>query len=159
VTASDVFNAMNMVFENDHTPLRWQLTSMNGGRQIVILRVLPDAALELSPKTETHRMVYFVGNLIGDEKSGGMTADQIIDTILKSWPAEFGKSDGVIQFHKDAQLLIVNGTREQNEFVQQMLSALQQKAEWDRSQRNSTGSSSKINDSKTELKSGNDGRN
>jgi hypothetical protein len=157
VRASDIFKAMNMVFENDHTPLRWQL--MNDNHPMVILRVLPDAAPEPSPKTETHRMVYFVGNLIGDGKSGGMTVDQLIDTILKSWPADFGKSDGVIQFHKDAQLLIVNGTREQNEFVQQMLSALQQKAEWDRSQRSPTGSNSKINDLKGELKSSNDRRN
>lgn len=156
VRASDIFNAMNMVFENDHTPLRWQL--MNDSHPMVILRVLPEGAPQPSPGTEIHRAVYFIGNLIGDEKSGGMTADQVIDTILKSWPSDFGKSDGVIQFHKEAQLLIVNGTNEQNEFIRQMLSALQQKSEWDRFKR-SPSSSSKINDLKNELKSSNDGRN
>src|SRR5580698_2312093 len=69
VRASDIFNAMNMVFENDHTPLRWQL--MNDSHPMVILRVLPEGAPQPSPGTEIHRSVYFIGNLIGDEKSGG----------------------------------------------------------------------------------------
>ena len=33
VTASEVFNAMNLLFENNHTPLRWEL-KLNGRRQI-----------------------------------------------------------------------------------------------------------------------------
>lgn len=150
VRASDIFNAMNLVFENDRTPLRWQL--MNNAHPMAILRVLPDAALVSSPKTETHRTVYFIGNC-------GMSERQVLNTIFDSWPADLGKSDGVIQFHKEAQLLIVNGTREQNEFIQQVLSALQQKAEWDRSKQNPSASNSKINDLKSELKSGSDGRN
>ena len=56
-----------------------------------------------------------------------MTMDQIITTILNVWPAEFGKPDGVIQFHNDAQLLVVNGTPEQLEFIHQTLAALEQK--------------------------------
>jgi hypothetical protein len=72
-------------------------------------------------------MVYFVGNLLGDEKSGGMTADQIVKAINDVWPADFGRPDGVIQFHLEAQLIVVNGTREQIDFIQQILSALRQK--------------------------------
>jgi len=160
VRASEVFNAMNLVFENDRTPLRWELKSAPGGRQLVLLRVLPEAAPEsslLAPPPETHRMVYFVGNLLGDEKSGGMTMDQLFNTIIKTWPEDLGKLDGVIQFHAEAQLVIVNGTREQNEFVQKMLSALQQKAEWERFKRESAGAVPKTNDAKSDLKSSDGG--
>ena len=41
VTASEVFNAMNIVFETENTPLRWELR-MNGNRPAAVLYVLPD---------------------------------------------------------------------------------------------------------------------
>lgn len=130
VKASEIFNAMNLVFENDRTPVRWEL-KWTGRRPIVQLRVLPEGApLPFPPQPappETHRMVYFVGNLLGDEKSGGMTMEQIVKTISDVWPADFGRPDGVIQFHQEAQLIVVNGTRDQLEFIQQILSALRQK--------------------------------
>jgi hypothetical protein len=132
VKASEVFNAMNLVFENDHTPVRWELKSNPHGRPLVQLRVLPEAAPEktsAAKPSETQRMVFFIGNLVGDEKAGGMTMDQIIKTITDLWPAEFGKPDGVIQFHKEAQLLVINGTGEEISFVHQTLAALQQKIE------------------------------
>ena len=132
VKASEVFNAMNLVFENDHTPLRWELKA--NGRPLVQLRVLPEAAPTADPfsqpkPADTHRTVYFVGNLVGDEKSGGMTMEQIIKTITEVWPTEFGKPDSVVQFHKDAQLLVANGTSDQLEFIRQTLAALEQKVE------------------------------
>jgi len=130
VKASEIFNAMNLVFENDQTPVRWEL-KWTGRRPIVQLRVLPETAPQPEPPqpkpAETHRMVFFVGNLLGDEKSGGMTMEQIIKTISNVWPADFGRPEGVIQFHEQAQLLVVNGTREQIDFIQQILSALRQK--------------------------------
>lgn len=131
VRASEVFNAMNLVFENDGTPLRWELKVHSSGRPLALLRVLPEAAPTPTPynQAETHRMVYFIGNLVGDEKSGGLTMDQIVKTITDVWPAEFGKPDGVIQFHKDAQLLVANGTPDQLEFIRQTLAALAQKVE------------------------------
>jgi hypothetical protein len=132
VKASDVFNAMNLIFENNRTPLRWELKVTGYNRQVALLRVLPEAAPEPPPQVrppETHRMVYFVGNLIGDEKSGGMPMDHIIKTILDIWPADLGKPEEVIQFHKEAQLLVVNGTPDQLEFVHQALTALEQKVE------------------------------
>lgn len=133
VKASEVFNAMNLVFENDRTPLRWELKATP--HPLVLLRVLPEATPEFGAPNrpqETHRMVYFVGNLLGDEKSGGMTLEQIVKTITDVWPADFGKPDGVIQFHKEAQLLVVNGTPEQLEFIHQALAALEQKAQHER---------------------------
>ena len=131
VKASDVFNAMNLVFENDRTPVRWEL-KMNVNRPIALLRVLPEATPQPeSPQprpAETHRMVIFIGNLLGDGRSGGMTMDQIMRTINDVWPADLGKSGDIIRFHQDAQLLVVNGTRDQIDFLQQTLTALRQKA-------------------------------
>jgi hypothetical protein len=131
VRASEVFNAMNLVFENNRTPLRWELKSApTRSRPLVLLRVLPEAAQKMAPEPkppETHRMVYFVGHLVGDEKSGGMTMEQIVKTITDLWPADYGKPEGVLKFHQEAQLLVVNGTPEQLEFVHQTLAALEQK--------------------------------
>ena len=139
VRASEVFNAMNLIFENERRPLRWELKVNSNGRQFAMLRVLPEAAPQPEPPAarppETHRMVYFVGNLLGDEKSGGMTMEQIVKTITDIWPAEFGKPEGVIQFHKDAQLLVVNGTQHQLEFIHQTLAALELKAQLERNKR------------------------
>jgi hypothetical protein len=151
VKASDVFNAMNMVFENDQTPLRWEL-KQTGNRQVVLLHVMPEAMPGVPPPAqppEIHRMVYFIGNLVGDEKSGGMTMDQIVSAILEAWPADFGKSDGVIQFHTQTQMLVVNGTRDQNDFVQQILSALARKADWERMKQRPATTSPKSSESKS----------
>jgi len=131
VKASEVFNAMNLVFENDRTPLRWEL-KFNGNRPVVLLHVLPEGAPQAglaSPKpAETRRMVFYIGNLLGDEKSGGMTMDQVVETILKIWPREYGNQpDSVIQRYNPAQLLIVDGTPDQIDFIQQTLAALRQK--------------------------------
>jgi hypothetical protein len=132
VKASEVFNAMNLVFENDRTPVRWELR-LNGNRPVARLSVLITLAPKPEPSqpkpAETRRMVFFIGNLLGDEKSGGMTMGQITKTINSVWPAEFGTLEGVIQFHEQAELIIVNGTREQIDFIQQILSALRQKAD------------------------------
>jgi hypothetical protein len=133
VSASEIFNAMNLVFENDRTPVRWELkNSIAGGAPYALLRVLPqanspDASGGVPPPPATQREVYFVGDLVGDEKSGGLTMDQITKTILDIWPADFPKPDGVIQFHKEAQLLVVNGTPDEIEFIRQTLKALQEK--------------------------------
>jgi hypothetical protein len=168
VRASEIFNAMNLVFENDRTPLRWELKSIKAHQATdqhvhrwVQLRVLPEVALRDIPQIkppETHRMVYFVGNLVGDEKSGGMTMAQLTKTILKIWPTELGNQpDSILQFHEDAQLLVVNGTREQLDFIQQTLHALQQKVEWEHLKPASAGSGSKTDKPKSDLKSGADG--
>jgi hypothetical protein len=132
VTASEIFSAMNLVFENNRTPLRWEL-KMNGHRQIALLRVLIDPTPQVDltaplPGSEKQRRVYFVGNLIGDEKNGGMTMEQIIKTVTDVW-AMADASGGNIKFHKDAQLLVVTGTQGQIDFMEQTLKALGQKAD------------------------------
>lgn len=138
VRASDIFNAMNLVFENDRTPVRWELKATP--HPLVLLRVLPQAESP-PPPADMHRMVYFVGDLIGDEKSGGMTMDQIVEAIKDIWPADLGKPDEVIQFHAQAQLLVANGTREQLEFLNQAIAGLHQRAEWHRFKQKSEESS------------------
>jgi hypothetical protein len=141
VTASEVFNAMNLMFENDQTPLRWEL-KMNGKRPTALLRVLaqpspknpppvidPTTGLPMPPP-ETKRGVYFVGNLLGDEKSGGMTMEQLVQTLSEVHQMSFG-SEGGLQFHKQAQLVIVTGTDAEIEFIGNTLTALKQKEELD----------------------------
>jgi hypothetical protein len=141
VTASEVFNAMNLLFETENTPLRWEL-KMNGKRPTALLRVLaqpspknpppvidPTTGLPMPPP-ETKRGVYFVGNLLGDEKSGGMTMEQLVQTLSEVHQMSFG-SEGGLQFHKQAQLVIVTGTDAEIEFIGNTLTALKQKEELD----------------------------
>jgi len=141
VTASEVFNAMNLVFENDRTPLRWEL-KMNGKRPTALLRVLAEPGRKNSPPAidpttglpmppqETKRGVYFVGNLLGDEKYGGMTMEQLVRTLSEVQQMSFG-SESALQFHKQAQLVIVTGTDAEIEFIGNTLTALRQKEELD----------------------------
>lgn len=129
VTASELFNAMNLIFENDKTPLQWEL-KVNGHRQLALLRVLVDPAPHDAPQPppEPLRRIYFVGDLIGDEKNGGMTMDQIVKTITDVWQMA-DTANGRIQFHNEAQLLVVTGTPDEIQFVEQTLSALERKVE------------------------------
>jgi hypothetical protein len=141
VKASEVFNAMNLVFENDRTPIRWELkNSAYGGLSYAQLRVLPQAAHWMAsggvggaivdtPPAPKQRMVYYIGNLVGDEKSGGMNIDQVAKTILNVWPKELGDANDILQFHNEAQLLVVYGTPDQIAFIHQTLKALQEKVE------------------------------
>ena len=131
VTASEVFNAMNMVFETENTSMLWEL-KMNGSRPTVLLRVFPGP---FSPPPEQQmRHIYFVGELLGDEKSGGMTMEQLVKTISEVYEMSYGNSQGPIsnhlQFHKEAQLLVATGTQTEIDFIQQTLVALQQRMQY-----------------------------
>jgi hypothetical protein len=132
VTASELFHAMNLIFENDKTPLRWEL-KVNGHRRIALLRLLVDknSTVSLPPPSEPMRRIYFVGDLIGDEKSGGMSMEEIIKTITDIWQMT-DTTNGNIQFHKGAQLLVVTGTPDQIAYAQDILNGLKQKTQWDR---------------------------
>lgn len=132
VTASEVFHAMNLVFEAQNTPVRWELR-MNGNRPAALVRVLPalvpaSGAPPPAPE-ESRRMVYFVGELLGDEKSGGMTMDQVYKMVSEVFQMSYGNVKGVLQYHKEAQLLVVTGTTDQLEFVGQTLEALKEKTQ------------------------------
>jgi hypothetical protein len=137
VTASEVFNAMNLVFEAENAPYRWEL-KLNGNRPTAMLRVLPQylpiAALPPPPPAPLppKRLVYFVGDMIDGGKSDGMTIEKLVKTVTEVYEMSYGPSKGVIQFHKDAQLIIANGTVEQVGFIQLTLSALAEKVRADR---------------------------
>jgi len=128
VTASEVFNAMNLVFEIENTPVRWEL-QMNGKRPTAVIRVV-QALVPSGPVgyvEPPRRTIYFVGDLVGDEKSGGMSIEKLLKTVEEIYQLSYGTPGGVLRFHKEAQLLIVTGTVDQIDFVQQTLSALRQK--------------------------------
>ena len=139
VRASDIFKAMNLVFENERTPVRWELsqsvTRAHHVNRWVMLRVLPEAApTPAAPQLPQiqQRRIFYVGDLVGDEKSGGMTMDQVVKTVNEVWDTTYddsanGRTDPHLKFHKEAQLLIFNGTMEQANLVQETLSALRQK--------------------------------
>jgi hypothetical protein len=130
VRASEIFNGMNLEFEAESTPLRWQLI-MNGGRATAVLRVV-QAMLPPPPvtatKPEVKRMVFYVGNLIGTQESGGMTIDQVRITVERTYFTVFQKEVKVNEY-PDAQLLIISGTPDDLDFVRQTLEALKQKAD------------------------------
>lgn len=131
VTASEVFNAMNLVFEAENTPYRWEL-KRNGNRPTAILRVLPQYLPLAAPPPAplpAKRLVYFVGDLIDFGKADGMTMEKLVKTLTEVYEMSYGPSKGVIQFHKDAQLIIANGTIDQVGFIQLTLGALREKAQ------------------------------
>jgi hypothetical protein len=121
------------MFEAENTPLRWEL-KMNGSRPLVVLRVLAMALPPPPPPARPPvRKIFFVGDMVGDEKTGGMTIEQLVKTISEVYEMSYGASHGPIsdhlQFHKQAQLLVVNGSVDEISFVIETLSALRQKVE------------------------------
>jgi hypothetical protein len=158
VTAMEIFNAMNLVFETAKTPLRWELIQ-NGNRPTALLRSLYDRPAGVDPTTglpvgapppPIRPMVYFVGDLLGDPKDGGMTFEQVIKTVSEvcNIPAIGDR----LSVHPQAQLLVVRGTPDEIAFVRQTLSALEAKAHMDARKRNREAAP----ESKPEPKSGTD---
>jgi hypothetical protein len=126
VSASEIFNAMNMMFEAENSPYHWELR-LNGNRPVAMLRVIPQKLPPATPQPPTPpvtRMVHFVGDLL--EPSGTAMQD-LVKTVSDIYEKAYGSPKGVIQFHKESQLLIVSGTAEQISFVQLTLSALREK--------------------------------
>lgn len=131
VTASEVFNALNLMFEAENTPLRWEL-KMNGNRPMALLRARPEAVAPVMRTETPQRKIFFVGDLVNGEK-GGMTMEQLVKTISEIYEMSYGGSHGPgadhLRFHKDAQLLVVTGSNNEIEFIAETISALKQKAE------------------------------
>jgi hypothetical protein len=134
VTASEVFNAMNLVLMSENNPVRWELR-MNGNRPTAILRVLPELMPPVAPKPPlppTRRTVYFVGDFVDETRGGEWTMEQLVKTVSEIYSMSYGDSpknlSNHLQFHKEAQVLVVTGTPDQIDFVQQTLSALRAKS-------------------------------
>ncbi len=128
VTASEAFNAMNLLFEAEDMPVRWEL-KMNGGRPIAVARVVSALEIDHVPAPSTKRTVFFVGDLLNDGNFNGMTMEKLVKTVSDVYNLSYGSSGGVLQFHNGAQLLIVTGTDEQINFVHQTLSAIKDKTQ------------------------------
>jgi hypothetical protein len=132
VTASELFNAMNLMFEAENTPLSWEL-KMNGSRPLVVLRVWPMFLPPPPSARPPERKIFFVGDMVGDEKTGGMTMEHLVKTVSDVYEMSYGAAHGTVldhlQFHKEAQLLVVTGTIDEISFVMETLSALRQKVE------------------------------
>jgi hypothetical protein len=125
VKASEVFFAMNLLFENDRTPLRWEL-KLNGNRQIALLRVLEDLARFTAFPSPTLKRVYFVGDLIEGNNSG-MSLKDVHNTVMEVASMTSGQPES-IKIHNQAQLIVVTGTPEQIEIIEQTLTALRARA-------------------------------
>ncbi|HMD52920.1 MAG TPA: hypothetical protein VKJ65_00005 [Phycisphaerae bacterium] len=146
-TASETFRAMNLEFEAENRPVRWQLI-MNGHMPTAVLHVVPELLPHTSapasappPAPEAKRMVFYVGDLMGNEKSGGMTLQQVRKAVELTYFTVFGKDIKDAEY-PDAQLLIVSGTSDDIDFVRQTLEALKQKAESARKEQSVSAESS-----------------
>jgi hypothetical protein len=130
VHASEIFNGMNLEFEAENTPLRWQLI-MNGGRSTAVLRILSSLLPQSPPPTPqpgTKRMVFYVGDLIGPKESGGMTFDQVREAVDHTHFEAFHSNINIGEY-RNGELLIISGAPDDVDFVHQTLEALKQKVD------------------------------
>lgn len=125
VTATEIFNAMNLQFELDKSPFRWELT-WNGNRPTAVIRDLPQLGPSTPPQT---RKVFYVGDLLGvfPGTNDDQRLDRIADTIAHAGDAT-GIQYGKIDIYSPGQLLIVSGTPDQVDLAEQTLRALKDKA-------------------------------
>lgn len=127
VTASEIFSAMNLQFELNKTPVRWELT-LNGSRPTAILRDLPQLGPPPPPQI---RKVFFVGDML-DEYPGTNDLNKLGDISGKlndAWD-ETGISRGRVHVYPAGQLLIVSGTPDQVDLAEQILRALKEKEDF-----------------------------
>lgn len=144
VSASEIFNAMNLLFEAQMTPLRWQLVR-NGSRQTALLQIVHElvAAPAHPPASEKPvRSIVFVGDLVNNGKPGVMPIEQIVDTLKAVYKMSYGDQPVDIKYHEGAQLLVMTGDTEQMAYLRQALSALMQKQSLARHQAKETDADS-----------------
>jgi hypothetical protein len=128
VHPSELFRAMNLLFESENSPVRWRLM-VNGNRRLVLLQVVPDLLSQAEHHADPRKVsVYYVGDLIGD---GGMTLNQVVDTLEDVNRQGYGGTIS-IGFHNETQLVIVKGTPEQVALISNTLGALKENSEYTR---------------------------
>lgn len=133
VTATEAFNAMNLEFEAENKPVRWELMA-NGERPLAVLRVYSGLVPQSSSNPpEKLRMVYFIGDLVdsGDSKSDSVR--QIFESVKSIYDAAYGPSgpSGQLQYHDGTQMLIVTAPIDELHFIEQTLKALRDKRQFD----------------------------
>jgi hypothetical protein len=128
----DVFNAMNMSFEIDGTPLHWKLV-LNGDRPTAVLQIMDAGVTHQAPTQST---VYYIGDLLRDSAGIGFDKDALFDAIRQvhndTAPATAPDKVPRLAFHPEAGLLVVTGTLEQISLTMQTLGALHSKVNHDR---------------------------
>ncbi|HTV39716.1 MAG TPA: secretin N-terminal domain-containing protein [Candidatus Sulfotelmatobacter sp.] len=130
VTATEILNAMNLQFQLDNKPVRWELT-LNGSRPTAILRLVPQLGPASPPQI---RKAFFVGDML-DEYPGTNDMEKLGDISGKvndAWDAT-GTSRGRVHIYPAGQLLIVSGTPDQVDLAEQILRALKEKADYETS--------------------------
>jgi hypothetical protein len=131
VSIIEVFQAMNMLFEIEKWPCRWELV-MNGHRPVAVLRppVVPaDNTPEVRAQPVGH-MVAYVGNLLllGVPDPGRMNPDDLCETLEKTANQTFpGSSTIKVQFHRGAELVVLSGTDEELRVMNEVLQALKER--------------------------------
>ena len=101
-----MFRAMNLEFEAENTPVRWEL-KMNGDRRLALLRVIPalipSAARDSVPPPvyEKKQTVSFVGDLADSIPELFRTVLSVYDLAYDS-PANRVSWSGELQYHEGA---------------------------------------------------------
>jgi hypothetical protein len=137
VSASEVFNAMNLFFETDNSSQNrkphWKLI-LNGSRPTAVLEVKgPD---HNEPARQSS--VFYIGDLLGNGGPGiaggvGFSPQDLFKAIREVHDDANGDNlQPHLSFHPEAGLLVVTGTQTQINLTQQTLNALQQKVSHDR---------------------------
>ncbi|HEV2320623.1 MAG TPA: hypothetical protein VGV18_12780, partial [Verrucomicrobiae bacterium] len=133
VTASEIFSAMNLQFELGKSPYRWELT-LNGSRQVALLRYLPQLGPPPAPAPVPVRKVFFVGDMLGDfpgtndvQKLHGLS-----DEVFNVWD-QTKMRGGDVEIYPPGQSLIVSGTPGAVDLAEQTLRALKEKAVYESS--------------------------
>ncbi|HEX3625125.1 MAG TPA: hypothetical protein VH280_06855 [Verrucomicrobiae bacterium] len=139
VKASEIFSAMNLQFELNKSPLRWELT-VNGSRQVALLRNLPQLAPQPPPAPAPVRKVFYVGDLLddfpgtNDESKLTSIANVVLSCttgttgVKDVWGGKISTRGLKVSEYPPAQLLIVSGTADEVGFAEQTLRALKEKA-------------------------------
>jgi hypothetical protein len=113
VTVCEIFNAMNLQFQLNKRPLRWDL-ALNGTRPIEVLRVLDRPEPGLTPvaaREERIRTVIYVGDMLEKHSPAGMTLEGLRATLLKvDSTTGGGQLPLVLSTFEPGDLLVVQGT-------------------------------------------------
>jgi len=133
VSIVEVFQAMNMLFEIEKWPCRWELV-MNGSRPVAVLRPPEIESPSAVPAGDTpearaqvvgHSVAY-VGNLLGTPDL--MNPDALCETLEEIAKQTFpGSSTIKVQFHRGAELVVLSGTDEELRVMNEVLRALKEK--------------------------------
>lgn len=129
VRASEIFSAMNLEFELEKSPLRWELT-LNGSRPTALLRYLPQLA---PPPPSQTRKVFYVGDIIGGTGTNNEAELNDLAGLIDHACEATGMQRAKVDIFPSGQLLIVSGTPDQVELVGQTLRALKEKADDEKS--------------------------